>query len=201
MKLQEKQTAKARRVVPGRVDAGVAEVADLDLDLVLLRGEVIMGAVSARAPVQALVAIGANLGDAKGSVLLAIEALGRLPQTRCLRVSSLYRTAPFQARGPDFVNAVVMLETALSAPDLLQALQGLEHAAGRERPYLNAPRTLDLDIVTFGEATISSPHLTLPHPRWRERAFVVCPLRDVAPERVSEAVLNAVAGQIIERLE
>jgi 2-amino-4-hydroxy-6-hydroxymethyldihydropteridine diphosphokinase len=160
-----------------------------------------MGASSVRDPVMAVVAVGANLGDARGTVQAAMEALARLPLSRCVRVSSLYRTAPFQAQGPDFINAVVLLETALSAPDLLAALQALETAAGRERPYLNAPRTLDLDVVTYGEASVSSPHLTLPHPRWQERAFVVCPLRDVAPERVSQAMLAAVAGQSIERLE
>jgi 2-amino-4-hydroxy-6-hydroxymethyldihydropteridine diphosphokinase len=80
-------------------------------------------------------------------------------------------------------------------------LQALEQAAGRERPYPNAPRTLDLDLITYGDAHMSSPRLTLPHPRWRERAFVVCPLRDVAPERVSEDLWAAVMGQHIERLE
>ena len=160
-----------------------------------------MGAVPTRAPVQALVALGANLGDAKASVLHALEALGCLPHTRCVRSSPLYRTAPFEATGPDFINAVALLDTALTAPDLLHALQALEQAAGRERPYPNAPRTLDLDLISYGDARMSSPLLTLPHPRWRERAFVVCPLRDVAPERVSEDLWAAVMGQDIERLE
>ena len=157
--------------------------------------------MSARAPVQALVAIGANLGNAKASVLQAIEALGQLPKTRCLQVSGLYRTAPVQAQGPDFMNAVVKLATELTAPALLEALQALEQAAGRERPYPNAPRTLDLDVVMYGDATIHSPRLIVPHPRWRERAFVLCPLRDVAPERVPEAWLRSVSDQFIERLE
>ena len=160
-----------------------------------------LGALPSRSPVRALVAVGANLGDAKTQVLQALEALGRLPQSHCVRVSSLYRTSPFQAMGPDFINAVAMLETRLTAPDLLHALQALEQAAGRKRPYPNAPRTLDLDVVTYGDAVVSSPRLTVPHPRWRERAFVVFPLNDVAPERVDEAMLAAVAGQFIERLE
>jgi 2-amino-4-hydroxy-6-hydroxymethyldihydropteridine diphosphokinase len=84
---------------------------------------------------------------------------------------------------------------------LLHALQSLEKAAGRERPYRNAPRTLDLDLVLYGDACLDSPDLTVPHPRWGERAFVVHPVRDVAPERVSEALLASVAGQTIERLE
>jgi 2-amino-4-hydroxy-6-hydroxymethyldihydropteridine diphosphokinase len=154
-----------------------------------------------RAPVEALVAIGANLGNARASVMQAIEALGQLPRTRCLQVSALYRTAPWQAQGPDFINAVVKLQTTWTAPDLFQALQALEQAAGRERPYLHAPRTLDLDLLMYGDATLDSPRLTVPHPRWRERAFVVCPLRDVSPERVSDALLKSVAGQAIERLD
>ncbi len=93
------------------------------------------------------------------------------------------------------------MDTALTAPGLLHALQALEQAAGRERPYPNAPRTLDLDLIFYGDARMSSPQLTLPHPRWRERAFVVCPLRDVAPERVSDDLWAAVMGQDIERLE
>ncbi len=156
--------------------------------------------MSDRAPVEALVAIGANLGDARASVVQAMEALGQLPRTRVVQASALYRTAPWQAQGPDFINAVVKLETALTAPDLLLALQALEQAAGRERPYPHAPRTLDLDVLMYGEATLDSPCLTVPHPRWRERAFVVCPLRDVSPERVSEALLTSLAGQPIERL-
>jgi 2-amino-4-hydroxy-6-hydroxymethyldihydropteridine diphosphokinase len=88
----------------------------------------------------------------------------------------------------------------LTAPDLLQALQALELAAGRERPYPNAPRTLDLDLLMYGDATLDSPRLIVPHPRWHERAFVVYPLRDVSPERVDEATWQAVSAQIIERL-
>jgi 2-amino-4-hydroxy-6-hydroxymethyldihydropteridine diphosphokinase len=158
-----------------------------------------MGASSSRAPVKALVALGANLGDAPAQVQHGLLSLGQLPQTRVLKSSDLYRTAPWQAQGPDFINAVALLDTSLTAPDLLRAMQALEHAAGRERPYRNAPRTLDLDLVMYGDASMSSPALTLPHPRWRERAFVLFPLRDVAPERVSDAMLNAVADQRIER--
>lgn len=198
-----------RRTLPrakgtGRLDAVVLDVVaavggvGLGLGLGLPRDEV--SAVTQRAPVQALVAVGANLGDARGSVLQALESLKSLPQTQCTGVSALYQTAPWQAQGPDFINAVAKLHTTLTAPDLLMALQSLEQAAGRERPYPNAPRTLDLDLVCFGDATMESPRLTLPHPRWRERAFVVLPLRDVAPELVDEALLQTVSGQIIERL-
>ena len=143
-----------------------------------------------RAPVSAWVGLGANLGDARASVGAALEALGRLPQTRLLRASSLYRSAPWQADGPDFINAVAELQTRLCAPELLRALQALEQAAGRARPWRNAPRTLDLDLLAYGSARIESDRLTLPHPRLHERAFVLWPLAEIAPERVSAAALT-----------
>ena len=159
-----------------------------------------LSAVPPRPPVQAWVALGANLGDACASVRAAIEALGRLPQTQLLRASSLYRSAPWQAEGADFINAVAQVQTGLNAPELLRALQALEQAAGRERPWRNAPRTLDLDLLEYGSARIESESLTLPHPRLHERAFVLLPLADIAPERVSAAALARVAGQRIEKL-
>jgi len=151
-------------------------------------------------PVTAYVALGANLGDARATVNAAIEALGRLPQTRLLRASSLYRTAPWEASGPDFINAVAAVETALGAHELLRALQALELQAGRERPYRNAPRTLDLDLLLYGTAIIDQPELVVPHPRMAERAFVLVPLAEIAPEFVTDRTLLAVAGQPIERL-
>lgn len=153
-----------------------------------------------RDPVIADVALGANLGDALQTVRQTLEALSSLPDSRLIAHSRLYRTAPHQAQGPDFINAVARLETRLTAPDLLDALQGLEHQAGRLRPYMHAPRTLDLDLLFYGDAQMHSPRLMLPHPRWRDRAFVLYPLADVAPERVSDEDLTRVAGQAIERL-
>ena len=154
-----------------------------------------------RAPVTACVALGANLGDALASVRQALTDLNRLPQTRVLACSRLYRSAPHEAQGPDFINAVAQLETRLTAPDLLAQLQALELAAGRERPYRNAPRTLDLDLLLYGDARIDSPQLTLPHPRLHERAFVLRPLAEVAPERVSPQALAAVQDQAIAPVE
>lgn len=148
----------------------------------------------------AYVALGANLGDARAAVTSALQALNHLPSTRVTRASSLYRTAPWEAHGPDFINAVAEVETGLNAPALLAELQALELAAGRERPYVNAPRTLDLDVLLYGEGRIDSPKLTVPHPRMWERAFVLVPLAEVAPARVPAHVLQAVAGQAIERL-
>ena len=153
-----------------------------------------------REPVGAFVGLGANLGEARRTVQEAIAALGALPHTRLVRASRLYRSAPVDAGGPDFFNAVARIETLLSAPELLAVLQQLEQAAGRERPYRHAPRTLDLDLLLFGDARIASPALTVPHPRLRERAFVLLPLQELAPERVAAADLAAVAGQRIAPL-
>ena len=159
-----------------------------------------MSGVAARAPVIAYIALGANLGEAAAVVASAIDALNRLPDTRLEARSHLYRSAPVDAQGPDFINAVAAVSTRLTAPDLLLALQQLEQRAGRERPYRNAPRTLDLDLLLYGDARIDSPSLTVPHPRMMERAFVLIPLAEIAPDLVPAAALAAVAGQRIERL-
>jgi len=135
-------------------------------------------------PVRAYVGVGANLGDATAAVRDALTALDRLPGTRVAAASSLYRTAPVDAIGPDFVNAVAALDTTLTAEDLLQALHGLERDQGRQRPYRNAPRTLDLDLLLWGERCCGDPALTLPHPRMHLRAFVLEPLAELAPALV-----------------
>lgn len=153
-----------------------------------------------RAPVTAFIGLGANLGDAAGALQRALQQLAGLPGTRLVRSSRLYRSAPVDAGGPDYLNAVAQVETALSAPDLLVQLQRLEHDAGRERPYRNAPRTLDLDLLLYGAARIASARLTVPHPRMRERAFVLVPLAELAPGFVTRAELAAVAGQRIAPL-
>lgn len=153
-----------------------------------------------RDPVTAFVALGANLGDAQRTVSQALEALAGLQSTQLLRSSRLYRTAPVEAQGPDFINAVAQIETRLTAPALLEALQALENQAGRARPYVNAPRTLDLDLLMYGQSSMQSARLTLPHPRWRERAFVLRPLSDLAPELVTEADWARVASQAVALL-
>ena len=154
-----------------------------------------------REPVTACIALGANLGDARHTVLQAMDDIGQLPGCSVLATSRLYRTAPWQAQGPDFVNAVVKVATTLTAPALLQALQTLEQAAGRERPYLNAPRTLDLDILLYGAGRIDSPALTVPHPRMMQRAFVLYPLADVRPDWVQPQDLQHVQDQAISLLD
>jgi 2-amino-4-hydroxy-6-hydroxymethyldihydropteridine diphosphokinase len=153
-----------------------------------------------RQSVTAYVALGANLGDAHQMVVQAFDALALLPVTQLTKRSQLYRTAPHKAQGPDFFNAVACIETCLTAPDLLDALQTIENQAGRLRPYLHAPRTLDLDLLFYGDAHLFSPRLTVPHPRWQERAFVLFPLADVWPEQVNPEDLALLSGQGIERL-
>lgn len=152
-------------------------------------------------PVTAFIAIGANLGDSQTTVVQAMQHIGALPGTTLSKASSLYRTAPVDSSGPDYINAVVEVVTTLAAQALLAQLQALEAAAGRHRPYRNAPRTLDLDILLYGEQTFSTPSLQVPHPRMGERAFVLVPLAEIAPLRVSVAQLQAVGGQATARVE
>jgi len=146
------------------------------------------------------VAFGANLGEAQTTVLQAIQDVGALANTQLQIASSLYASAPHEAIGPEFVNAVAMYDTDLPPLELLDALQNLEKTAGRERPYLNAPRTLDLDIIFYGDVALDSPRLTLPHPRWQKRAFVLVPLAEISSDRVSPALLSNVANQPVSRI-
>jgi 2-amino-4-hydroxy-6-hydroxymethyldihydropteridine diphosphokinase len=151
-------------------------------------------------PVMACVALGANLGDAVVTVQQALRDVAGLPETQLINASSLYRSAPYEAQGPDFINAVALIQTQLSPLALLHALQSLELQSGRERPFKNAPRTLDLDIIFYGDLSLDTLELTLPHPRWHERAFVLQPLAEVWPEQVSSEQLAAVQDQAIQRM-
>jgi 2-amino-4-hydroxy-6-hydroxymethyldihydropteridine diphosphokinase len=153
--------------------------------------------MSERAVVTAYIALGANLGDRHAALQQALQALRAMAGSGALRSSRFYRSAPVDAGGPDYLNAVAQLTTPLTAPDLLRALQALENAAGRQRPYRNAPRTLDLDLLLYGDARIDSAQLSVPHPRMWERAFVLVPLAELAPQCVPEAALAAVAAQAI----
>lgn len=156
---------------------------------------------------RAWVGLGANLGDARQALVAALAALAALPRTQIAGISSLYQSAPIEAQGPDFLNAVVALDTSLTAGALLEALLAIEGAAGRERPYRNAPRVLDLDLLLYGRASIASPALTVPHPRMHERAFVLAPLNELDPALEAPGygrvglLLRAVANQRIERLD
>jgi 2-amino-4-hydroxy-6-hydroxymethyldihydropteridine diphosphokinase len=124
----------------------------------------------------------------------------QMPGVEVAARSAYYRTAPVESSGPDYVNAVAELRTVLTAPDLLACLHAIEAQAGRARPYRNAPRTLDLDILMYGDGLIASPTLTIPHPRMWDRAFVLVPLHEIAPQRVDAEQLRSVREQKIERL-
>lgn len=130
---------------------------------------------------RAYIGVGANLGDARATVAAALTALSALPGCRLVKASACYRSTPVDASGPDFINAVAALDTQLTPPALLAALQAIEQQFGRLRPYRNAPRTLDLDLLLHGDAVLQTPELTLPHPRLHRRAFVLRPLLQIAP--------------------
>lgn len=155
--------------------------------------------------VTAYIALGANLGDAVATLKQAVASINAACLFAVKKTSSLYKTEPLEtlqghAPGDDYINAVVEIETLLTAPVLLDHLQQIEAAAGRERPYINAPRTLDLDLLLYGEGHIDSTQLTVPHPRMWQRAFVLVPLAEIAPRLVSAAQLDAVKVQKISRL-
>lgn len=155
----------------------------------------------------AYVGIGSNLGEPRRQIEAALDELGRVADTRVARRSSLYCSAPVgHADQPDFINAVARLETGLGAEALLGDLQAIEQRHGRERSFANAPRTLDLDLLLHDAGAISAPGLILPHPRMHERAFVLAPLAEIAPEaevpghgRAAD-LLAACRGQRLERL-
>ena len=157
--------------------------------------------------VRAYVGLGANLGDLRRTLSEALTELAALPQTSLAAVSSAYRSAPVEAGGPDFLNAVAALDTALAPEALLDALQAIELGHGRERPYVNAPRTLDLDLLVYGDTTVLTPRLSVPHPRLHQRAFVLLPLLELTPNLDApgigalERFLPGVADQNITRLD
>ncbi|MDM4764688.1 2-amino-4-hydroxy-6-hydroxymethyldihydropteridine diphosphokinase [Pelomonas sp. SE-A7] len=154
----------------------------------------------------AYIGLGANLGDTRLALEQALAALAALPDTRLLAVSGAYRSAPVDAGGPDFLNAVALLETRLTPETLLDALLAIELEQGRERPYRHAPRTLDLDLLLQGQARVETARLSLPHPRLHLRAFVLQPLLELSPDlQIPElgnlrSHLAATDGQAIERL-
>lgn len=152
----------------------------------------------------AYVGLGANLGDAAAALESAVAAMAEISSTTVVARSRTYRSAPLDATGPDYLNAVVAIDTELSPSELLIALQRIEQAHGRERSFPNAPRTLDLDLLLFGDQTIDIPGLQVPHPRLHERAFVLLPLNEVARDVLIPGrgplrqFLSGVAHQAIE---
>jgi len=156
----------------------------------------------------AYIGIGSNQGDARAHVLQAFDELARLPGTRLEGRSALYHSAPVDAPGqPDYVNAAAGVDTELSAAQLLAALQDIEQRHGRERPYPNAPRTLDLDLLLYDDAVFQSAMLTLPHPRMHQRAFVLLPLLELDPRLevpgrgAARELLAHCAGQRVARMD
>jgi 2-amino-4-hydroxy-6-hydroxymethyldihydropteridine diphosphokinase len=159
------------------------------------------------ASTKAFIGLGANLGDPEAQVRRALAALAELPGTRLLAASSLYRSAPVGVIAqPDFINAVAAAETTLTARALLEALLAAERRFGRRRDFPGAPRTLDLDLLLYGDRVIAEPGLVVPHPRMHERAFVLAPLAEIAPDVAipgkgrAGALLAACTDQKIEKI-
>ena len=155
----------------------------------------------------AYIGLGSNLAEPQSQVEGALRELAALPTSRLVARSSLYRAAPLgHADQPDFINAVAALETELGAEELLRELQAIENRHGRTRSFANAPRTLDLDLLLYGHASLNGPGLVVPHPRMHERAFVLQPLLEIAPAAhilgrgAASACLAACAQQKVERL-
>jgi 2-amino-4-hydroxy-6-hydroxymethyldihydropteridine diphosphokinase len=155
----------------------------------------------------ALIGLGANLGNPMLALKISLDALRQLSHDNSLEVSGLYKSAPVDAEGPDYFNAVASLNTELSAVELLCAMQAIENKAGRVRSYVNAPRTLDLDLLLFGDLQMRSDTLWLPHPRMHQRAFVLRPLLDlglaqllIPPHGTVESLEVQTQGQRIEKL-
>ena len=157
-------------------------------------------------PIRTYIGLGANLGDRERALNAALAALGALAQTQLRRCSSFYRSESQGAAGPDYLNAVAELATGLAPTELLEQLQRIERDGGRERSYRNAPRTIDLDLLLYGDAQIATPALTVPHPRLHERAFVLRPLAEIAPALAIPglgdigALLAGVSDQRIDKL-
>lgn len=155
--------------------------------------------------VRAYIGLGANLGDSAATLRRVLAELQATDGITAVTASPFYRSAPVDATGPDFVNAVAALDTRLPPLALLDALQALENSHGRQRPYKNAPRTLDLDLLTYGDTLQDHERLILPHPRMHLRAFVLLPLRDLAPDMWVEGKpisewIDAIQDQAIERI-
>lgn len=152
------------------------------------------------------IGIGANLGNAQDNVCTAIARIAQHPACTLEAQSSLFKTAPIDASGDDYINAVIRIQTELSAQALLADLHQIEADFGRERPYHNAPRVIDLDLLLYGNERIDSVTLTVPHPRMTERAFVLIPLLQIDPfisipgQGAAHAFVPQVADQIIKRI-
>ena len=153
------------------------------------------------------IGLGSNLGEPSDQLRLAISDIDQLPDTRVLASSAFYRSAPIgYLDQPDFVNAVIKIETRLAPRQLLSAMLGIERLHGRERTFSNAPRTLDLDVLLYGDMQIDEPGLAIPHPHMHRRAFVLQPLLEIEPDCMIPSVgsvhqaLQGCLDQILEKL-
>ncbi len=155
----------------------------------------------------AYIGIGSNLGNALQNTQQAIGLLRKIPKTHVDASSSMYRTAPVDASGDDYVNAVVRLKTELDPGTLLEELWRIETLFGRKRPFKNAPRTLDLDILLYDSDLIQTEQLCIPHPRMTDRAFVLVPLHEIAPDLIIpgrdslDTLINNLTHQKIDRMK
>jgi 2-amino-4-hydroxy-6-hydroxymethyldihydropteridine diphosphokinase len=162
---------------------------------------------NASEPVDAYIGLGSNLGDRLDELERAFDEIAALPETALIVRSSCYQSAPLDAPGSDYLNAVAHVRTALAPLALLHALQAIETRHGRTRPFANAPRTLDLDLLLYDDVVMRTEELELPHPRLRERAFVLLPLAEIAPELAVPSyatvgeLASRVAGQRIAKLK
>ncbi len=155
--------------------------------------------------ITAYVGLGANLGDLRRTLESALADLADVKDLTLEAVSSAWRSAPVGCEGPDYLNAVARVTTTLPPLSVLAALQAIESRHGRERPFVNAPRTLDLDLLLYGDQTIALDRLLVPHPRLHQRAFVLRPLLELDPALASPGLgrlashLPSVADQVVER--
>ena len=131
-------------------------------------------------PIRSYIGLGANLGDPRETIQVALRELAATPALTLLKVAPLYASAPIDSSGPNYINTVASLDTSLGPQELLAVLQKIELLHGRERPYINAPRTLDLDLLLYDDIKLDGPTLIIPHPRMHQRAFVLKPLQDIA---------------------
>lgn len=149
---------------------------------------------------RAVLSVGSNLGDRLGTLQGCVQAIAGLPDADVVAISPVYQTAPVGGPPqPDYLNAVLFVATSLPARDLLAAAHRIEAAFGRVRAERFGPRTLDIDIISYGSEVSSDPELTLPHPRAHERAFVLQPWHDVEPD--AELPGRGAVGQLLTGLD
>ncbi|HEY9902910.1 MAG TPA: 2-amino-4-hydroxy-6-hydroxymethyldihydropteridine diphosphokinase [Candidatus Sericytochromatia bacterium] len=151
-------------------------------------------------PARSAIALGSNLGDSLTILKDALEILAESPSITLKKYSSWYQTAPVGPPQPDYLNGCALLEVHLTPQDLLETLLGIEAKFGRVRRERNGPRTLDLDLLLFDDLILDTPNLQVPHPRMRERAFVLVPLAEIAPDWV-EPVSGKAIAQLVQTVD